>query len=208
MRLLDLYSGAGGSAVGYNRAGFDEIVGVDIAPQKHYPFAFVLGDAIEYCRLHGREFDAIHASPPCQKYSSMGHVQKDRQYPDLVAPTREALIATGKPYIIENVVGAPLREPIVLCGTMFGLRTYRHRLFESNVILVVPTHPKHTVRVAKAGRPVHGGEFISVVGHFSDIALGRTAMGIDWIGRDKLAQAIPPAYTEYIGRQLLEAMRT
>ena len=140
-RLLDLYSCAGGAAVGYHRAGFD-VVGVDIAFQKNYPYEFHQGDALDYVAGHGHEFDAIHASPPCQAFTNAQRIQ-GRDHPDHVAATRSALQLIGKPWIIENVPGAPLNNPVELCGAMFGLTTYRHRLFESNIQLTTPPHPIH-----------------------------------------------------------------
>lgn len=219
MRLLDLFCGAGGAAMGYHRAGFDEIVGVDIKPQKHYPFTFVLGDALEYCRLHGAEFDAIHASPPCQRYTRAQNAAKNAMaHPDLVGVTREALRATGKPYVIENVVGAPLLNPVILCGAQLGCKVYRHRLFESNILLLVPEHrPHHDHSKWKTGHGPTDNGFVSVFGHgagrgwqeagvrYADYA--RMAMGIDWMTKAELAEAIPPAYTEYIGKQLKEALQ-
>lgn len=189
--------------MGYHRAGFD-VVGVDINPQPNYPFTFVQADAISFVRANGHRFDAIHASPPCQAYSVMTQSRPGLadEYPDLVDATREAMIATGKPYVIENVPRSPLRDPITLCGFMFGLPLYRHRLFEANFPLVAPDHPEHTIPASKAGhwKP---GTIISVAGHVSPIKLAREAMGIDWTTRDELAEAIPPAYTEYVGAQLM-----
>jgi site-specific DNA-cytosine methylase len=128
-RLLDLFCGAGGAGMGYHRAGF-EVVGVDIAPQPHYPFEFHQGDALEYLAAHGHEFDAIHASPPCQRYSSIQRITKNKhKWPDLVDPVRQLLIKSGKPYVIENVQGAPLRVDAFMCGSMFGLGMIRHRIF-------------------------------------------------------------------------------
>jgi DNA (cytosine-5)-methyltransferase 1 len=135
MRLLDLFCGGGGASKGYSDAGF-EVVGVDNKNQPHYPFEFHLGDALEFVREHGHEFDVIASSPPYQHYTALRHLQKGKEYPDLVAPTREALRATGKPFIIENVAGAPLQNTVMLCGTMFHLSTScgaelrRHRWFE------------------------------------------------------------------------------
>ncbi len=162
IRLLDLYCGAGGAAMGYHRAGFDEIVGVDIAPQPGYPFRFIQADALEYVAEHGHEFDAIHASPPCQAYSIMRNLPwlRGREYPLLLLPTIEMLEALGKPYIVENVMGAQhgsktLRKRGLeahglkagwLCGTMFGLPFYRHRLFATNWLWLAPGHPKHESR--------------------------------------------------------------
>src|SRR5574337_20985 len=129
-RLLDLFCCAGGCAMGYHRAGFD-VVGVDINPQQRYPFEFHQADAMTF-DLSG--FDAIHASPPCQAYTVLGGREDLSHYPDLVDAVRERLQASGKPWIIENVPGAPLRDPITLCGAMFGLRRYRHRLFERDAV--------------------------------------------------------------------------
>lgn len=204
MRLLDLFCCQGGASMGYHRAGF-EVVGVDIDPQPRYPFEFVQGDALAYLMEYGHEFDAIHASPPCQAFTNAQKIMGNR-HPDFLGPVRDLLIATGVPYIIENVPGAPLRDPIELCGAMFGLRTYRHRLFESNVPLVEPEHPKHVVRTAKMGRVPEPWEFMHVVGNFSGVAQAREAMGIDWMSRDGLRESIPPRYTAYLGRQLMDAM--
>jgi DNA (cytosine-5)-methyltransferase 1 len=214
-RLLDLFCGAGGCSVGYHRAGFD-VVGVDIRPQPNYPFEFVQMDALDYLRWLdysrwwrldgvGDYFAAIHASPPCQAFSNAQRIQKN-DHPDLLAPTRELLEATGLPYVIENVPGAPLRNPARLEGQMFGLDLYRPRLFETNWPLVVPALIPPPPRQAKMGRPPKAGEAVQVVGNFSDVTAARLAMGIDWMTRDELAQAIPPAYTEFIGEQLLEAI--
>ena len=207
-RLLDLFSGAGGAAVGYHRAGF-EVVGVDHRPMPRYPFEFIQADALEFCREHGGEFDAIHASPPCQAYSVLRHCYAAGELPDLLAPMRDALEATGRPWVIENVVGAPLRHYIQLCGAAFGLRTYRHRRFESSEMMMQPPHTRHTVRVnrRKQRRKEHwdAGGFVTVVGDIGRYA-GPEAMGIDWMTGNELSQAIPPAYTEYIGSRLREAL--
>jgi len=137
-RLLDLFCGGGGASMGYWLAGF-EVVGVDTAKRGRYPFAHFQADALEFVRMYGRDFDAIHASPPCQAYSRLAARHPEREYPDLIEPTREALQATGKPYVIENVPEAPLIEPVVLCGSSFFLGTNdeqyqlrRHRAFETN----------------------------------------------------------------------------
>lgn len=213
MRLLDLYCGAGGCAAGYHRAGFSEIVGVDIAPQKRYPFEFHRGDAIEYAAKYGAGFDAIHASPPCQSYTALRSLHPNKQYPDLVAQTRSVLAAIGKPWVIENVPGAPLRNPLVLCGTMFGLRVYRHRLFETSFPVIDPIpHPVHVVRAGAPGtkggrgRKAHylAGGFVTVVGNVGSYC--GPAMGIDWMTGDELSQAIPPAYTQYVGGLLLDEL--
>ena len=294
-RLLDLYCGAGGAAMGYHRAGFDEIVGVDIAAQSRYPFQFVQADALEYLAEHGHDYDAIHASPPCQGYSIMHNLPwlRGREYPLLILPTIEMLEALGKPYVVENVMGARHGSKTLqkrgleahglkagwLCGTMFGLPFYRHRLFATNWMWLAPGHPKHKSRrpvgitsdsrgrgiteqvvanpVNSAWRQYHDGALnirpgyekvpfsyptiaterlrpdgrrkdskISLysmsdshslaqwqgngaqgngvgIGHAKGWRLAAEAMGIDWMKRDELTQAIPPAYTEFIGRQML-----
>lgn len=194
LKALDLFCCAGGASEGLRRAGF-EVVGVDIDPQPDYPFEFHQADAMTF-PLAG--FDFIWASPPCQAYTLCQRI-RGNEHPDLVAPTRERLIASGTPWCIENVPGAPLINPIELCGTMFGLKTYRHRLFECSYPIDAPPHPDHVARNAKMGRPVRDGEFIQVVGNFSNVSFAREAMDIDWMPRDKLREAIPPAYAEYIG---------
>jgi DNA (cytosine-5)-methyltransferase 1 len=210
MRLLDLFCCAGGAAMGYYRAGF-EVVGVDIEPQPRYPFEFHQADALEYLAVHGHEFDVIHASPPCQAYSAMKEFTT-REYPKLIAPIRELLIASGKPYVIENVEGAKkeMINPLTLCGTMFGLRVIRHRLFETRPEIYFTPHPcNHWLRVVKQGRwPIDDKQFACITGSFSNQPYARRAMGIDWMKREELAEAIPPAYTEFVGRQLLSQMET
>lgn len=219
-RLLDLFSGAGGAAMGYHRAGFD-VVGVDIKPQKHYPFEFHQADALEYCAAHGHEFDAIHASPPCQGYSAMRHLPwlKDRDYPLLIPVTRLALQATGRIWVIENVSRAPLNGA-ELCGAALGLPISRHRRFESSHLLLFPSCPGHeTIAHGPAsmatkyrettgimGVKIGGQSRTPGVGHNAGWKEAARIMGIDWMNRDELSQAIPPAYTEYIGLQLLQAL--
>jgi DNA (cytosine-5)-methyltransferase 1 len=207
--------------MGYHCAGFDEIVGVDIAPQKRYPFEFVRGDALKFAARHGHEFDVIHASPPCQVYS-VTRVLSTGNHPDLVEATRFTLSMIGRPYIIENVPGAPLLNPITLCGTMFpGLRVIRHRLFEcSPVVWWAPTSCLHWGTASASGRGksnknpsgyipgnLKNFDFITVTGHDYIAADGRKAMGIDWMTKKELSQAIPPAYTEWLGRQILELIQ-
>jgi DNA (cytosine-5)-methyltransferase 1 len=203
-RLLDLFCCAGGAGKGYHDAGFD-VVGVDINPQKNYPFMFIQADALEFIKRNGRHFDAIHASPPCQRYSAMSACRPGlaEEYPDLVGATRDALDGTGLPYVIENVPRAPLRADLMLCGRMFGRALYRHRIFESNIPLAQPDHPKHVTPGGRAGhwKP---GQIISISGNCSPIGLAREVMGIDWTNRRELAESIPPYYTEHIGRQLIE----
>lgn len=195
--------------MGYHRAGF-EVVGVDIDPQPHYPFKFYQADALTF-PFDG--FDVIHASPPCQDYSDLKYRTK-REYPRLIVPTRERLIAWGGPYVIENVEGAPLNDPIMLCGTMFaGLRVLRHRLFESNVSLMAPPHSRghplvftHDKRKAHYGKLNQSTAFVQVTGGGNaTVANKADAMGIDWMTGAELNEAIPPAYTEWIGLQLRQA---
>jgi len=198
-KALDLFCCAGGAAMGLHRAGF-EVVGVDIEHQKNYPFEFHQADALGHS-LEG--FDFIWASPPCQAYSNAQRIRSN-DHPDLVGPIRERLKASGVPWAIENVVGAPLINPIELCGSMFpGLRTYRHRLFECSFPISAPVHPEHEAPLTKMGRPVAAENFMHVVGNFSGVQKAREAMGIDWMVRDELREAIPPAYSEYIGRAAL-----
>ena len=192
--------------MGYSRAGF-EVVGVDIVPQKHYPFEFHQANAMTFPL---DEFDVIHASPPCQRFTSLKFVFDSSKYEDLVDPIRQRLIASGKPYVIENVVGAPLRRDLILCAAPFGLRSYRHRIFESNVPLMQPDHPKHVVPVnrRKTNRRGHwdAGGFVTVVGDIGRY-VGPEAMGIDWMTGNELSQAIPPAYTQFIGDQIMRVLR-
>jgi DNA (cytosine-5)-methyltransferase 1 len=200
--------------MGYHLAGFD-VVGVDKDPQPGYPFDFVRGDAIALANDPGfmAQFDAKAGSPPCQLFTNCQKI-RGNDHPNLVPGMREAFQRDGKPWVIENVVGAPLIDPVMLCGVMFpGLRTYRHRLFEASFTISLPanTDPddredcgrRHPYRTTKMGRAPQPGEFMHVVGNFSGAQQGREAMGIDWMPREKLREAIPPAYTEWIGRQLL-----
>jgi len=221
-RILDLFCRAGGASVGYCRAGFGYIVGVDIEPQKRYPFEFVQGDALEFLAEHGQDFDVIHASPPCQVYSVTKSLTT-KKHPDLVAKTRELLLEVGKPYVIENVPGAPLDNPLMLCGTMFGLRVIRHRLFEiwPETIWFPPFACNHwgkrapTFRGEQKAAGIKNGDktfldkfdFITVAGSCFLKQDAQIAMDIDWMTGAELAQAIPPAYTEYIGKILLERKR-
>jgi DNA (cytosine-5)-methyltransferase 1 len=203
MRILDTYCCQGGASMGYFEAGFEVVGVVDIDPQPRYPFDFHQGDAIRYIRDHVREFDAIHASPPCQLYSKTHRIMRS-DFPDLIGPTREALESTGVPYVIENVEDAAdeLRAPVRLCGGMFGLETYRHRLFETNWGMVAPAHLEHIAKTTKMGRAVKPGEFMHVVGNFTGVDHARDVMGMPWANRDGLREAIPPAYSAYVGTQL------
>lgn len=163
-------------------------------------------------REFGNLFDAIHASPPCQRYCAPSQYNGNRDtYPDFVGPIRAALEASGKPYVIENTPGAPLRNPTILCGTMFGLRVYRHRLFESNVPLAAPDHPKHKARCARNGVIPPADGFFTITGGKHSKAWVRAAaeaMSMSWAGDDLrgVCEAVPPDYTLHIGRQLLRAV--
>jgi DNA (cytosine-5)-methyltransferase 1 len=204
-RLLDLFCGAGGASMGYYRAGFD-VVGIDIKPQPRYPFQFIQADALQP-PVNLKAFDVIHASPPCQAYSVTKSLRK-KNHPDLVAPTRNLLMTSEKPYVIENVIGAPLKVSMVLCGSMFqGLRVYRHRAFECEPVLYFPPAScNHSFSMPASKGAYHRldeQKFITCVGHNFQALSGKVAMGIDWMTRDEMSQAIPPAYTEFIGRQLL-----
>ncbi|MEV3896104.1 SAM-dependent methyltransferase [Streptomyces anulatus] len=204
-RLLDLFCCQGGAAKGYADAGFD-VTGVDTAPQPRYPFRFVQADAIAYVLEHGASFDVIHASPPCQHDSDCQRLQGNT-HPDLIAPTRTALQASGRPWVLENVRGAlpKLNRPVMLCGPMFGVETYRHRYFETGggLTLHQPHHPDHTVPQAKMGRPIPSGHYGQFVGNFSGVQHARNLMGVPWMNRDGIRECIPPAYTQWIGTAAL-----
>ncbi len=203
MRILDLFCGAGGAAMGYARAFRDaEIVGVDLAPQPRYPFSFMQDDAMEWLTDPSLlvQFDLIHASPPCQRFSKITkRWGTESEHPDLVAATRDALVASGVPWVIENVEGAPLINPTMLCGSMFGLGVRRHRLFETS----------HPLPQAPACRHREQGLVVGVYGHaggrsnrdgldFGGTEQWRQAMDIDWMTGKELAQSIPPAYTQWV----------
>lgn len=198
-RLLDLFCCQGGASMGYFAAGF-EVVGVDVDPQPRYPFEFHQADALKWALEHHEEFDAFHASPPCQAWSNAQKIQGN-DHEDFITATRSLFELIGKPWVIENVPGAPLRDPIVLCGSMFGLATYRHRLFESNLPIYAPEHFEHVAKTTKMGRSPKPDEFMHVVGNFSGVARAREVMGMPWASRDGLREAIPPAYAEHIGWQ-------
>lgn len=213
-KLLDLFCCAGGAAMGYHRAGFD-IVGVDIEPQPNYPFDFVQGDALEYAAEHWREFDAIHASPPCQGYLNLKRVNdslgRESRHDRLITETRRLLVASGLPYVIENVQDArrELRDPVRICGTGLNLPLRRHRLFESNVPLVgiACRHDRFTEPRYWTGWRPKGEHRLSTVVQVYGNAGGRehwpAAMGIDWMTPKEMCEAIPPSFTEHIGRQLI-----
>jgi DNA (cytosine-5)-methyltransferase 1 len=211
--LLDLFCGAGGAATGYADAGFD-VVGVDVERQPRYPFPFIQDDALAFLdwMLAGnsdKSFDAIHASPPCQGYSKLAVLHRNRSYPMLIEPVRDRLTATGLPYVIENVEGAPLINPVVLCGSQFALTCWwpgngrvglrRHRLFESNIL--IPDAGPHDHSLLSVPVYGHGG----APGNRKEFRGGghsqacRDVMRIHWMNREELSEAIPPAYTAYIG---------
>jgi DNA (cytosine-5)-methyltransferase 1 len=230
-RLLDLFCGAGGAAMGYYRASFQPY-GIDNRPQPHYPFPFLQMDALEAMErllrgegltfssgetLYLNDFDAYHASPPCQAFSTIGKMYRSKmpkkERVDLIKPIRSILIKTGKPYIIENVPGSPLINPVRLCGSTFCLGVRRHRHFEANFYIAMPIcfhkkqstifavygdHPENC-RVRTDGK---GGN----IKRAPSVEVGSSAMGIDWMDWKELTQAIPPAYTEYIGKYLMEAI--
>ena len=216
-RLLDLFCGAGGAAMGYHRAGFD-VVGVDIRPQPRYPFEFVEANALEFVGENfgtydcvWGPFDVVHASPPCQRYSDLAHRNGNAdEHPDLIDAVRDLLEATGLPYVIENVEGAPLHDPVRLCGVNFpSLRVIRHRLFETNFPVPEFFHHKHPLCYTRDKRKAHYGkldewkDFVSVNGGGNcSVAAARDAMGIDWMTKAELNEAIPPAYTTWIGFHL------
>jgi DNA (cytosine-5)-methyltransferase 1 len=198
--------------MGYHLAGFSEIVGIDIAPQPRYPFTFVQGDAMAFVAAHGADFDLIHASPPCQGYSSCRFLPQNEgiEYPKQIEDVRALLRSTGKPYVIENVPQAPLENPLILEGRLFGLKVLRKRLFECTPWLLGPPIPilrrkKHVADISEFDRGQYG--FMSVYGQRFSVPAAKKAMGIDWMIRSELAQAIPPAYTRFIGIQMLNILR-
>lgn len=203
---LDLFCGAGGAAKGLHDAGFD-IIGVDINPQPNFPFTFVQGDATNPpFDLAG--FDFIWASPVCKAFTVARHIQGN-EHPNQIPATRELLRRSGVPYCIENVPGAPLEDPFMLCGTMFGLNVIRHRHFEASFPVLAPTCGRHGRTMSKDGysTKARGAEFITVAGNNYPRTEGAAAMGgLDWMTRPELSQAIPPAYSEWIARQFLRQM--
>jgi len=207
MKLLDLCCGAGGCSMGYNWAGFD-VVGVDEAPQKHYPFEFIQDDAIKFLECEDLcEYDLIHVSPPCQVYSKLCQVHRNngKIYQDIIRKIRQLLLISEKPYVIENVEGAPLYRPVMLCGTMFNLKVLRHRLFESNFYIKSPGRCNHN-------GTVKDGDYAAVYSNGSGkdratVKIWSEAMGIHWMTREEMTQAIPPVYTQYIGESFIAWVR-
>lgn len=218
--IYDVYCGAGGCTKGYQESGF-YVVGIDNKPQPHYcGDEFYQMDALEFLRqlvagLWPRPL-FVHASPPCQKFSRSQSI-KGNDHPDLLTPTRELLTRTDIPYVIENVPGAPMDGTVMLCGTMFGLKVLRHRIFETRPAIHWPPTPcnhngkssSHRLKDETGRRVIQSFDlvdFICVVGNDFKTDDGRAAMSIDWMTRDELKQAIPPAYTRWIGQQMIEML--
>ncbi len=210
-KILDLFCCAGGAGVGYTQAGFD-VIGVDIKPQPNYPLPFIQTDALTLDPKFIALFDAIHASPPCQAYSDLAKRNGNAdEWPRLIEPVRDMFIRSGLPYVIENVEGAPLLNPVVLCGTMFPeLRVLRHRLFEANFPIVLPVHKKHPKvhtfdrRKSHFGKTNEWQDFVQVTGGGNcTLAAARHAMGIDWMTKNEINESIPPAYAKFVGEHLL-----
>lgn len=204
-KLLDLFCCAGGAAMGYYLAGFD-ITGVDIEPQPHYPFPFIQGDALEYAAAHGQEYDAIHASPPCQFAAAIFNPckpEKRSEHQNLIPATRDILKRLGRPYVIENVKRARghLINPLMLTGSMFELPIFRDRYFEINPPLwwspSIPRYDFQPVPISSSSKPGNT---------YAPAAIMRSAMGIDWMTKMELRQAVPPAYTQFIGEHLLRVI--
>lgn len=206
--LIDLGCGAGGATKGYQKAGF-YVIGVDIRPQPNYcGDEFFQSDALTFPLSLA---DVVHASMPCQSYSRMSNCRPGlrESTPRLIEPIRQRLVAKGVPYVMENVVGSPLIDPILLCGTMFGLELYRHRLFETNFQLTEPLsdHQPHLIPASRAGHWIPG-TIMNVCGNTHPAAHARRIMEIDWTTIPELSQAIPPAYTYWIGKQLIKQLTT
>ncbi len=206
---LDLFCGGGGASMGIKQAGFD-VQGVDITPQGNYPFNITITDALNLPVEALRKYDFIWASPPCQAYTrqTIALRRNGKEYPDLINQTRQLLLATGKPFVIENVPGAPIRKDLVLCGEMFGLRVIRHRAFEVHGFKTPrPVHIKHRARSTSNNNPT--GYYYTITGHNTcngSIRNWQKAIGINWLGdKATLAQAIPPAYSEYIAWHLINS---
>lgn len=216
--LLDIGCRQGGATRGYRNAGFF-VIGVDIEPQPRYcGDAFIQADGLavldnmlyrRHARLwlvrHGQvQVDAVHTSWPCQGYSNTHRIRKN-DHPRLIEDGRELLDKLELPYIQENVEGAPLLNPVTICGATLGLHTYRHRLFEANFPITAPEHQPHVQQQIKMGRPVREGDFYQAVGNFSNVDYVRRDMGVEWMTREGIRECVPPVYTEHIGRQLIRA---
>ena len=225
-RLLDLYCCAGGAGMGYHRAGF-EVVGVDINPQPRYPFGFVQADALDYLADHAHEYQAIHASPPCQAFTAAGAFNPTVEHPDLLTPTRAALEALAHPYVLENVSGAPMGNYVTLCGSEFGLRARdldgavlqlkRHRQFESNVWLWGAGGCQHDRAVQVGSVFGYGGGMTPAYrdsdtrskGYVPHVTVCAQLVGVDWkMTKRELSECIPPAYTQWLGSQLIAQLGT
>lgn len=213
---LDAFCKAGGAGMGYHRAGFG-VIGVDIEPQPNYPFVFIQADAVEFIAEFGQMFDLLTGSPPCHDHTALKSRAGTNGTAWLLSATRDLFEASGKPYVIENVPGAPMRQDVVYCGEMFDLRTVRHRWFESNIEgLTAPAHPLgdehprlHLRMTSTSARreSFARGMNISITGDVGSW-VGPPCMGIDWMNGNELSQAIPPAYTEHLGRQIIEKVMT
>lgn len=218
MKLLDLFCGAGGASMGYYNAGFD-VTGIDILPQPRYPrqLEFIRGNAVDYLansrhREFVQSFDVIHASPPCQPFSQMSlsrpNLNSTGGYVDLIGVVRQLLLSTGRPYVIENVLRSPVRQDLVLCGCMVGLQLYRERAFEFDDVTAKRVEKMHHVYGEDSPHRKKGsiaghwvpGTIISVSGHFAPMSEAKKAMGITWMIRNELSEAIPPKYTEVVGK--------
>lgn len=215
LKCIDLFCGAGGCSVGYARAGF-EVCGVDLHPQPDYPFPFTQADALT---VDLSEYDLVVASPPCHFYSNSWarSKHKDKEYPDLIVPTRNYINSFNKPYIMENVEGAKTHmiDPVKLCGTMFDLQVFRHRMFEAGgglPPLTAPGRCNHKGKKCVSPYFKEGGNMYTVCGSgggWGSFAEWKCAMGIDWMTKKRpLTQAIPPAYTEHLGKQAMKYLQS
>lgn len=208
-RILDLFCCEGGAGAGYDRAGF-EVVGVDVEWQPRYPFVFSQNDALRVLSdIHfgSASFVAVHASPPCQAHTQAQRLQGN-EHPELIGPVRRELRRIGLPYIIENVPGAPLEAPVMLCGTMFGKPYYRHRLFECSFPVTEPLHGQHYLKQVKMGRSAGENEVLQAVGNFAGVDRAREEFEMPWASRDGLRECVPPVFTEFIGTELMAHLET
>jgi DNA (cytosine-5)-methyltransferase 1 len=202
LRALDLFCGQGGSSAGLAAAGF-HVTGVDLYHQPNYPFPFHHGDALDLSVSWVRaNFDLVTASPPCQAYTKCARI-RGRRHPRLIAETRAFLERVGLPWVIENVEEArpELRTPVMLCGAQFGLRTYRHRLFEASFPIQAQIHLPHERRTVKMGRALRDGDFYHAVGNFSGVDYVRADLGVPWMTREGIRECIPPVYAQYVAHE-------